>query len=183
MDRSRQVIGVVLILISIILMVGWEKWGRQTFLTSEILVLNRNVPKGEIVKEEDLRILRVEGARKEWLRPEDRGQIQGLEASGNLHKGVPLFSDDVEEEGLTADAELDRFVVNLPESWLAAYPFGIRKGDRAYLYLSGKFLLDAPVRQADGENRNLSLVTDGKSAGIISGLGAEGKQFVVTYHE
>ena len=95
MDRSRQVIGVVLILISIILMVGWEKWGRQTFLTSEILVLNRNVPKGEIVKEEDLRILRVEGARKEWLRPEDRGRIQGREASADLHKGVPFYKSFV----------------------------------------------------------------------------------------
>ena len=62
-------LGLVLAIISIAAMFGWEKWGRDRFLYDEVLELAKSADRGTVITEDMLRSVRVEHAHAEAVRP------------------------------------------------------------------------------------------------------------------
>lgn len=182
MKKTRTIIGILLIFISIGALVTWEKWGKNQFLYDEILVLAENVPKGTVITEEMLKTVRMDTREEDAIKASGTDRIIGFEASSFIHKGVPLFSEYFEEEGLTADENLGRYILSIPDNWRISSPSTIAKGDRAYFFVNGKFVTSALVAFVSAEDKELEVVVSDKQAAALSKIAEQGSGMVLVYN-
>jgi len=182
MDRSRQVVSFILIVVSILGLFSWEKWGRDRFLYDDVPVLRQDVDPGTPITESMLTTAKMENVPADALSESDLSDIIGTEAGQYIHRGVPLFAAYFSESGLTADAGLDRYVMTIPEGWIASMPSSISRGDHAVLYLDDEKVAEVPVRQYDTDGNSLEVMVTRKEAKKLSGLGAMGRKFSIIYY-
>lgn len=182
MKNGRKIIGILLVLISIGALLTWEKWGKKQFLYDEILVLSENTPKGTVITEEMLESVRIDSGENDAIKISDADKIIGRESAFFIHKGVPLFSQYFEEEGLTAGSESGRFVLAIPEEWQISSPQTITKGDRAYFYVGGRFVTSALVFFVSAEEGAVEVVVTDEQAAKLSKIAAQGEGMVLVYN-
>ena len=91
MDRGRRLFGVLLIALSVLLLISWERWGRSRFVYDDVLVLRENVQKGSVITERMLTTMRMEHAGREVLGPADRKWLIGKASSQFVHSRAPLY--------------------------------------------------------------------------------------------
>lgn len=182
MKYGRKIIGVLLVLVSIAALITWEKWGKNQFLYDELLVLAENTPKGTVITEEMLKEVRMETREDDAIKASEKGKIIGREAAFFLHKGVPLFSQYVEQKGLTAGSSADRYVMAIPEGWRISCPESIAKGDRVYIFVRGKFVTSALVKSASAEEKLLEIIVTDKQAETLSKIAVRGDGLVMVYN-
>lgn len=182
MDRGRRVIGLVLICVSIMALFGWEKWGRGRFLYDEILEVTKNVDAGEVITEDMLCVVQREDPGGEALRAGSREELLGLEAAQFIHKGAPLYEEYFQKRGLTVSTGLDRYVMQVPQSWLNSLPPSIAAGNRAYFFCDGRLLTEAKVKAVAEDGTSLEVVVSEEQQEILGKAAAAGSRFMVTYN-
>lgn len=182
MERGKKVIGILLVILSIIALISWEKWGKSRFLYDEIIVLTESVAKGTVITEKILETRRVEVAEKGCLEKDAVGSLIGKEAVQYIHKGVPLFKPYFDQKGLAVTADNDQYVIALPLGWLISMPVTMNRGNRIYLYANGELVTSALVSYFDPVEKGLEIVVASKQAEIISKTIERGYKFVVTYN-
>lgn len=182
MERGKQVIGLLLILVSIGALVTWEKWGKNRFLYDEVLVLNQNVEKGTVITEAMVEKRHMDVSERDCIGAEELQAVVGREAAFFVHKNVPLFPAYFAPAGLTPDASRDRYVLSVPSGWLAAAPRSLSKGDRAYFYCGGKEITSALTVSTDLENGCIEVMVSSRQAAALSSLTEAGQKLVVIYN-
>ena len=182
MERGKQIIGMLLILVSIGALVTWEKWGKNRFLYDEVLVLNQNVEKGTVITEAMLEKKHMDVSERDCIKAEELQTAIGREAAFFIHKNVPLFSDYFLPEGLTPDESRGRYILSIPSHWLAAVPRSLSKGDRAYFYCGGRLVTSALTALTDLENGCIEVVVSDKQAAELSSLADAGEKLVIIYN-
>ena len=181
MDRTRRILGVLFLCISVVALVSWEKYGRDRFLYDEVLVLKENVPRGTLITEDMLKTVKMASPEREALRPGDAGAAKGRVSVQFVHAGTQLFREYFEEETLTTGGEKDRCVIRIAEAWIDSLPESIGKGDRALLWAAGRYLTAARVYAVDEGRRSLELMVTKAQAEKIAAAGAAGKKITITY--
>ena len=181
MDKGKRIIGILLILISVTALFSWEKWGKNRFFYDDVLVCRENVSKGEIIREDMLETVKMDIRAEGLISPKEKDYVIGKEATGFIHKEMPLFREYFDQLELTAGSSKGKFVMTVPQDWLACLPVSISRGDNAYFFCGNRFLTEAPVRAVNMEYGSLDIIVTEKQAGQISGVAASGEKLAVIY--
>lgn len=110
----------------------WEVVGREQWNYGEVIVLNQDVHRGEIVHDSMLHRERVD--KNNIL---EHGILQETEIIGQATKhfipaGTQLHSFYFEDKELLTES--NTFIAKIPSEWLLSVPHTLRRGDTAFLY-------------------------------------------------
>jgi len=180
LERSRRILGIVLICVSMLALFSWEKWGRSRFVYDDVIVLVKSVERGEQIDPDMIRIVRREHVSGDMLDSKDRKWLTGKEAVQFVKGGMPLFAEYFSEAGLAADPARDRYILKISETWIDSAPDSLRRGDTAYFYFNGSFVTSAAVASVGEERKTFDVVVSGSQAEAISKLTADGGRFVIS---
>lgn len=178
MERNRRILGCLLLVICILSVLTWERFGRNRFLYKEVLVLNRNVAAGTVITEKFLRKERMENPPAGAIRSGEEDKILGMESVQRIHKNVPLFEEDFVKDGMASGAALDRYVLEIPEHWIESMPRSMAKGTIAVLWMQGEETARVRVlRLKDG--KTLEVLASSAEVQRISQKAESGGKFVI----
>lgn len=178
MNATKRVIGILLIVISLMGMMAWERWGKSEFLYDEVLVLRKNVEKGTIITEKMLTAKKL-NIDEDYLAYEDRKEIVGKQAAAFVHQGVPLFEEYFEEPKLSADEKRGTFVLALTQECILAKPETLSRGDKVFFFFGKDFVTAAYVSVTDEDG--VEVIVDRKQAASLSEIINEGGKLVLAY--
>ncbi len=200
MIKKRQIIGIVMIVVSISSFFAWEKWGRDSFLYSELIVLNQNVSSNNMIDESMLDTKKTNYVPEGAYLSGQESEIIGMCANHFINEGAAIFSENLIEDKFAIKYGEDRHVMAIPNDWLASYPQTLRRGDTAYFYDTGVLITEAVVVYArDGSNQEVlsqdndrllstavvslvEVIVSNEQANLLSQLASEGKKFVLLYN-
>ncbi|NLD20534.1 MAG: hypothetical protein GX663_09905 [Clostridiales bacterium] len=141
----KRIIGIAFIVFSMAGLVFWEVYGREAFVYTEILTVNRDIEENTIITNKMLARLSVNTANENAYAISDYKKVVGKEATRFIPKGTQIFDSDFEDEKLCVDAKKGEYVLSIPNEWLESYPQSLRRGDRVYFYAMGKPVTSAIV--------------------------------------
>lgn len=116
-SRSKQIIGLFLIIVSILGLVFWEKWGKNEFLYDDVLVLRENVERGTLISENMLTVKKM-NIEENYIPYEAMEMVIGKQATGFIHKGVPLFEEYVQDPNLSPNEKRETYMLAVPQEWI-----------------------------------------------------------------
>ncbi|WP_173328179.1 hypothetical protein [Eubacterium pyruvativorans] len=180
MDRGRRLFGVLLIALSVLLLISWERWGRSRFVYDDVLVLRENVQKGSVITERMLTTMRMEHAGREVLGPADRKWLIGKASSQFVHSRAPLYRPYFEKNEYITGRNLDRYTLKIPENWVESSPFSLRRGDRAIFWSGGTRITSAPVAATDEQGKTFEVVVSREQTARLGRLAETGGKFVIS---
>lgn len=139
-ERLIGALGIVLILFSVLLFLGWEKFGREAFTYDSVIVFNQDIQKGTIIDQTMVTVKRIEKNSIIKNPIKDLGEIKGKRSNTFIPAGLQLskefFSDP---ELVTGDGSN---ILSVPMDWIYAYPQTIRRGDEVHFYGIDKALAE-----------------------------------------
>ena len=180
MDRGRRLFGVLLIALSVLLLISWERGGRSRFGYEDVLVLRENVQKGSVITERMLTTMRMEHAGREVLGPADRKWLIGKASSQFVHSRAPLYRPYFEKNEYITGRDLDRYTLKIPENWVESSPFSLRRGDRAIFWSGGTRITSAPVAATDEQGKTFEVVVSREQTARLGRLAETGGKFVIS---
>jgi hypothetical protein len=140
--KTKAIIGIGLILISVAGAFVWEKYGKEALVYSDVLVFKEDVKPNTVIKKEMLGIKRIDKSallENRILSPEE---IVNKQATVFIPMGMQLYGQMFEDQDLaTGEGE---YIFAIPKDWVFAYPDTLRRGDTVYLYEI------KPIEEKDG---------------------------------
>ena len=179
MDRSKRVIGLFLIIISLIGLAAWEKWGKNEFFYDDAVVLRDDVERGTVITA-SMVTARKMNLDEDYLTYEEKEKIIGKQASGFVRRGVPLFEEYFVESNLSPDQRTGSFALALPEEWILAKPETLSRGDKVFFFYGKSCVTSAYVSLVSKEGTVEVIVTREQAADLSSIVAAGGK-FMLIY--
>ncbi len=197
-NRNR-IVGLALIVSTLAALGFWEFWGRSHLGCDKVLVLKKDAPAHTCITAEMLTVKALEHPGKGTLSAADRQSVEGLAAGQFIPAGEPLYAAYFTEPDFVADEDSGRYILALPESWIAAYPQTVRRGDRLFFYCGGEGVTDVAVAHVkDGNNQEvysgsnerlhdsgsvqrIEVVVDAKQASLLAKLADKGNRFLLLY--
>lgn len=197
--NKKQILGIVLIVISIIFFILWESIGRTWLLCPNLLVTTGDISQGSVVTADLLRSSRISYGGGAALLADEAQKIIGKVAVQTIKAGEPLYVEYFEEQEMST-AGREKYILSMPLQWIESYPQSLRRGDRAYIYCNGALVTDAKVAYVkDNSNREITspdsqrlegsgmvsvieILVDKDQAASISQIGNEGGRFVILYN-
>lgn len=139
--RLQGLIGLLLILLAVGGIFAWEVYGRDTFLSDEIIVLKNDVNVHEVITADLL--MKIKRPRESLSIREtfnlkqsqiiyDYDQVIGLAAKHYIPEGQTLVKEYFTQNKLIPLKEQYTFPV--PKEWIMAMPGSLRRGDTITLY-------------------------------------------------
>lgn len=197
---KKSIIGIVLIIISILGILGWEFIGRDSLMYTEILTVNQDVEQGTVITQEMLGLKRISSASSKSYRADDVSSIIGKETKSYLPVGCELYEEYFEEKALVVHADEGEYILSIPESWLVSKPQSLRRGDTVTFLLDGRKITKARVLYVkDGSNSEVTsdnerltasstvsiieVIVNEDEAELLASLAADGNQFVLLYQK
>lgn len=153
--RIKNIVGLLLILLAAFGILYWENSGRERFTYTDAIVLTQNVSAGQQISSEMLGTVKInkEAAIKDAIT--DARELAGKSAVCYIPSGMQLPRKFFESKDLTPGN--GKYVLQLPQDWLYAFPQTLRRGDRAYFYtIKSEAGNDSAVIQRDGPDPNSS---------------------------
>ena len=195
---KKSIIGIVLIVISLAGILGWEFIGRDRLMYTEILTVNQDIEQGTVITQDMLGVKRISSASSKSYRRDDVQLVIGKETTSYLPVGCELYEEYFEEKALVVHSEQGQYVLSIPESWLVANPPTLRRGDTVTFLLNGEMITTATVVYVkDGSNSEVTsdndrlsasstvsiieVIVEEQKAKLLASLAADGNQFVLLY--
>lgn len=178
-SRSKQIIGLFLIIVSILGLVFWEKWGKNEFLYDDALVLRENVERGTLISENMLTVKKM-NIEENYIPYEAMEKVIGKQATGFIHKGVPLFEEYVQDPNLSPNEKRETYMLAVPQEWILSKPETLSKGDKVFFFSDGKLLTAAFVSNIFNQD-TVEVVTNKEQTEKISKQISMGKKLVLAY--
>lgn len=179
MIRRKRIIGILLICVSVLGMLGWEKWGKEEFLYDDVLVLQDNVEKGTVITEKMLTVKKM-NVDEPCLSFSDKEEILGMQAAAFIHKGVPLFMAYFQEHGLAPDETKNLYGMCIPPEWIASRPTALSKGDRAFLFFGKQLITEADVVEVTKDGA-VEIIVEKEEAASICQVTCGGGRLAIIY--
>jgi len=203
---KKTYIGIILIVLSLAGIFGWEFYGRERLMYTEILTVNQNIDAGTVITQDMLASRKTDGASSRSYRVQSVGEVIGKEATGFIPAGAELYPEYFSEIDLVVHEDRGEFVLSIPSNWVVSYPQTIRRGDKVTFLCDGSEILSGITvlyakssgntevvsdneRLADAANVSLlEVIVDKSQAQLLSELASgneeeliEPKTFVILY--
>jgi len=196
---KKTYLGIILIVISLVGIMGWEFVGRDRLLYTEILTVNSDIEQGTVITQDMLGIKKVSAASSKSYRVADASKVIGKEATSYLPVGAELYEAYFEDRSLVVHEDKGEYILSIPASWLVANPQTLRRGDEVtFLLKDGTRVTKATVVYVkDGSNIEVTsdkerltatstvsvieIIATEADAKMLTALAAEGNQFVLIY--
>lgn len=150
---KKRTIGIVLVILSMILVILWEIWGRTHLAYEEIIIAKQDIHSGTIITGEMLSALK-EPKPSSGMSPEEANRIIGKEAIQNIPKGLEIREEFFSEPEFVKGNGKE--ITDIPLEWLATYPSTIMRGDRASVYNGKRRIADVVILHVkDGSNKEV----------------------------
>lgn len=130
---KKTLIGVLLIVISIAGIIGWEFIGREELMYTDMLVLNQDVESHTKITKDMLATRKIYNPMEGALTIEKAESIIGKETTQFVAKGSEIYDRYFEDEKLLVDPE-NEFVFSVDVQDVMAFPRSIKRGDTVYFY-------------------------------------------------
>lgn len=179
MERSKRVIGLFLIIVSLIGLAAWEKWGKNEFYYDDALVLRDNVERGTVITASMLTAKKM-NLDEDYLTYEEKNRIIGRQTSGFLRHGVPLFEEYFVEPNLSPDENKGAFALALPEEWVISKPETLSRGDKVFFFYGETCVTSAYVSLV-GKEGVVEVIVSHDQVAELSGIAAAGGKFMLIY--
>ena len=167
---DKKIAGFVIIAIALISLGVWELWGRENIAYKEILVLNCDFTANMQIEEKHISIKKTDNPDSNVLRPKDKDEIIGMEASQFIAKDSPLRMEYFMESKFATAGESGKEILSVPKDWLLSMPQTLRRGDQITFYNDKVKLLVAVVAYAK-DSSNQEVISDGedrlRSSGVV----------------
>lgn len=125
-------LGIFIIASLFALLVFWETSGRELYLYDDIVVLNTDVKRGDLIDESMLTTLKLENTKVIDEAIKDPTLILGKEARHFIPAKSPLHIYYFEEKELITDKS--NLIFKIPNEWIYSAPSTMRRKDIAYFY-------------------------------------------------
>lgn len=195
--RKKSVIGIALIIVAILFFIFWESYGREYLMYPEVLVVDSDLNRGDIIEPQDLKKVRMDRADGAI---DNAGVFEGKLAGQYIKAGEPIYSEYLIDQDMITDGGDGKYIFSLSEDWLSSYPQSLRRGDMAYIYSGGEFLTSAKVAFVkDNDNREVTssdkerlgasasvsaieVIVDDNQAALITSVAESDRKLVVLYN-
>ena len=134
MKKTKQIIGILLIVLAVSALTYWETDGRNRLLTEKVVVASESIMEGDIITKQMLRVAAalpetvIDGA----LRPDEIDKALGKEASQGLVKNQQIAATHIREQGEAKKEKLSPFLIKA--EWIDSLSSSLRKGDVISIY-------------------------------------------------
>lgn len=197
--KRNRIIGLTLVILTLTALGFWEFWGRSNLGYDKVLVLKKDVSANTRITAEMLTVKPLEHPGRGVLAAGEAKAVEGLAARQFIPAGEPLYEAYFTEPDFVADEGSGRYILALPETWLAAYPQSVRRGDRVFFYCGGAEVTNAVVAHVkDGSNQEvysaaperlqdsgsvqqIEVVVEQKQAALLARLAEKGNRFLLLY--
>jgi len=196
---KRTFIGIILIVLSLAGIIGWEFVGREKLMYTEILTVNQDIEAGTEITVDMLAVNNVISPSSKSYRRADADSIVGKEATSFIPAGSELYKEFFADSALIVHENKGEFYFPIPSSWLVSYPQTLRRGDSlTFLTEEGENVLAATVVYvkdssnaevvSDNERLNAAssvadivIIATEKDAKLLTTLANDEKKFVLIY--
>ncbi|OEF99451.1 hypothetical protein BHF71_09065 [Vulcanibacillus modesticaldus] len=110
----------------------WETNGRERYFYQGVIVLNNDVKRGTIIKEEMLSTQKVEADKIIINAIRNKNEIIGLEAKHFIPQNTQLHPQYFEIQSLITSE--NRYIARIPNEWLYSIPNTLRRKDKVIFY-------------------------------------------------
>lgn len=128
---KKTIIGILLIIVSLAGIIGWEMFGRDEIVYKEIVVLNQDVEAYTTITAGMLSSRKVYHPSSDVLPVEVADQLVGTVSTQYVPKNVELVKRYFQPKETSISQS--EYVFSLPVDSLIAYPRSLSKGDTVYL--------------------------------------------------
>ena len=157
--NRRVIVGIVCLVTSIALQLGWEFFGREKLLYTDVLTVNQDIEVGTEITSDMLTTKKVINASTRSYRVTQEAllEIVGKEATSYIPYGEELYPEFFEEQALVVHK--GEYILSIPSTWLVSRPQTLRRGDTVtFLTTDGQTVTSATVLY----------VKDGSNAEVVS---------------
>ena len=157
---KKTFVGIILIVLSLAGIFGWEFYGRERLMYTEILTVNQNIDAGTVITSDMLASKKTDGASSSSYRVTNVGEVLGKEATGFIPFGAELYPEYFSEISLVVHEDKGEFVLSIPSDWVVSYPQTIRRGDKITFLCDGEEVLSGITVLYAKSSGNTEVISD-----------------------
>lgn len=164
---------------SIALIGGWERWGKNALMYEEIPVLKSDAQAGTVIDSSMIEYRRFERGALDFLSKGDEGSIIGMETSQFVHGQMPLFKEYFRNPRLSGSMEQGRFQINLSDNWIESVPSDLARGNRIHIYSGKSFVTSAYVAKGYEEGKGTDIIAESSQIAAIGEIVDSGGKLIL----
>ena len=145
----------------------------------EVLVFRENVEKGTIIEASMLATKKI-NIDEDYIAPDKKNEIVGMQADGFIQKGVPVFSEYFQNPNLTPDEQAGRYGFALSAEWIASKPETLSRGDKVFLFFGKKLVTEADVVEVSKDG-SVEIIVGKEEAAAICQVTESGGHLALIY--
>ncbi len=176
----RNIVGIVLIVLSIGGMFFWETWGREAMTLDTVVVASGNITEGSVVGISDFKLAKLP---KDTIIPSAISWDQALALSGKVARMDIMENQQIDASAFKDQSQLIEdgvSIFSLPKEWIYSKPAGLRAGDRVSIYLMPSkellgtftiaYLRDSAEQAVQGTERGETVLSRNGSTALVSSV-------------
>lgn len=128
----QPLISIFLIISAVGLIFLWEFYLNDRLNMTSVVVAAKDIEKNQVIKNSDVKIIRIkseQAVEKPFENPKD---IIGLETSQYVAKGNQFVEAMLDRYGLEPND--NQLIYSIPKEWIYSSPGSLRRKDRVYIY-------------------------------------------------
>lgn len=141
---KKTIIGIILIVVSIAGIMGWEFFGREELMYTDMLVLNQDVEAHTVITKDMLASRKIYNPMEKALTVDSIEKVVGKETTQFVPKGSEIYERYFVDEKLAVDPN-NEFVFSVEVQDIMAFPRSLQKGDTVYFYSFDKKVASSTV--------------------------------------
>ena len=198
-NMKKTVVGVIVMAVAIVGIIGWELFGRENVLFTEVLVLNKDTEPYTVITEENLAIKKVYQPNANSYTINDISKVVGKETTQFVPVGIELQARFFENPTLQVNETNDEYVYSISVNTLEAYPRSIAKGDTVYIFCMDEEVIRTTVlglrnsdgneviqkkdrKEATGQIASIEIKATKEQCRILSVLQSNSQPLAITYN-
>lgn len=128
----QPLISIVMIVFAVGLIFLWEFYLNDRLNTTAVVVAAKDIEKGQVIKNGDIKIMRIKAEQAVEKPFKDPKEVIGLETSQFVTKSNQLVEAMLDRYGLEPND--NQLIYSIPKEWIYSSPGSLRRKDRVYIY-------------------------------------------------
>lgn len=110
----------------------WEFYLNERLNTTSVVVAAKDIEKNHVIKDTDIKIIRIQSEQAVEHPIADPKKIIGVETSQFVAKGNQFVDAMLDWHGLEPNS--NQLIYSIPKEWIYSSPGSLRRKDRVYIY-------------------------------------------------
>lgn len=128
----QPLISIFLIMSATGLIFLWEFYLDDRLNTTSVVVAAKDIEKNQVIKDTDIKIIRIQSEQAVERPIADPRKIIGVETSQFVAKGNQFVDAMLDWHGL--EPNNNQLIYSIPKEWIYSSPGSLRRKDRVYIY-------------------------------------------------